>query len=58
MSGVSTVNHLEAFYDIHGEKSEVLFFYFVSVTTRYSLKKHYNRKDTTAEGDNVTSVSF
>jgi hypothetical protein len=29
ISGVSAVNPLVAFYDIHGEKREVLFFYFV-----------------------------
>jgi hypothetical protein len=34
ISGVSTVNPLVAFYDIHGGKREVLFFYFVPDTTR------------------------
>jgi hypothetical protein len=29
MSGVSAINPLIAFYDIHGGKREVLFFYFV-----------------------------
>jgi hypothetical protein len=33
-SGVSAINPLVAFYDIHGGKSEVLFFYFVPDTTR------------------------
>jgi hypothetical protein len=33
-SGVSVINPLVAFYDIHGGKREVLFFYFVSDTTR------------------------
>jgi hypothetical protein len=28
ISGVSAINSLVAFYDIHGEKKEVLFFYF------------------------------
>jgi hypothetical protein len=32
--GVSVVNPLVAFYDIHGRKGEVLFFYFVPDTTR------------------------
>jgi hypothetical protein len=34
MSGVSPINPLVAFYDIHGRKREVLFFYFVPDTTR------------------------
>jgi hypothetical protein len=37
ISGVSTINPLLAFYDIHGGKREVLFFYFVPDTTRDSL---------------------
>jgi hypothetical protein len=34
ISGVSAVNSLIAFYDIHGRKREVQFFYIVSGTTR------------------------
>jgi hypothetical protein len=34
ISGVSDINHLVAFYNIHGGKREVLFFYFVPDTTR------------------------
>jgi hypothetical protein len=34
ISGVSAINHLVAFYDIHGGKREALFFYFVPDTTR------------------------
>jgi hypothetical protein len=34
ISGVSAINPLVAFYDIHGVKREVLFFYFVPDTTR------------------------
>jgi hypothetical protein len=34
ISGVSAINPLVAYYDIHGGKQEVLFFYFVSDTTR------------------------
>jgi hypothetical protein len=34
ISGVSAINPLVAFYDIHGGKSEVLFFYFIPDTTR------------------------
>jgi hypothetical protein len=33
-SSVSAINPLVAFYDIHGGKREVLFFYFVPETTR------------------------
>jgi hypothetical protein len=33
ISGVSAINSLVAFYDIHGEKREVLFFYFAPDTT-------------------------
>jgi hypothetical protein len=38
ISGVSAINPLVAFYDIHGGKREVLFFYFVPDTTRDSVK--------------------
>jgi hypothetical protein len=34
ISGVSAINPLVAFYDIHGRKRVVLFFYFVPNTTR------------------------
>jgi hypothetical protein len=34
ISDVSAINPLVAFYDIHGRKGEVLFFYFVPDTTR------------------------
>jgi hypothetical protein len=34
ISGVCAINPLVAFYDIHGGKREVLFFYFVPDTTR------------------------
>jgi hypothetical protein len=34
ISGVSAINPLVAFYDIHGVKTEMLFFYFVPDTTR------------------------
>jgi hypothetical protein len=34
ISGVSAINPLDAFYDIHGGKREVLFFYFVPANTR------------------------
>jgi hypothetical protein len=34
ITGVSAINPLVAFYDIHGGKREVLFFYFVPDTTR------------------------
>jgi hypothetical protein len=34
ISGVNAINRLVAFYDIHGGKREVLFFYFVPEFTR------------------------
>jgi hypothetical protein len=34
IAGVSAINPLVAFYDIHGGKREVLFFYLVADTTR------------------------
>jgi hypothetical protein len=34
ISGVSAINPLVPFYDTHGGKKEVLFFYFVPDTTR------------------------
>jgi hypothetical protein len=37
ISGVSVMNPLVAFYNIHGGKREVLFFYFVPDTTRDKL---------------------
>jgi hypothetical protein len=38
ISGVTAINPLVALYDIYGGKREVLFFYFVSDTTRDDLK--------------------
>jgi hypothetical protein len=35
--GVSAINPLVAFYDIHGGKREVQFFYFVPDTTRDTI---------------------
>jgi hypothetical protein len=37
ISSVSAVNPLVAFYDIHGGKREVPFFYFVPDTTRDNI---------------------
>jgi hypothetical protein len=34
ISGVNAINPIVAFYDIHGRKREVTFFYFVTDTTR------------------------
>jgi hypothetical protein len=39
ISGVSAINPLVAFYDIHGGKTEELFFYFVPDTTRDNMDK-------------------
>jgi lipid-A-disaccharide synthase-like uncharacterized protein len=41
--GVSAICPLVAFYDIHGRKEEVLFFYFVPNTTRDFSSIHYYR---------------
>jgi hypothetical protein len=40
ISGVSAINPLVAYYDIHGRKKEVLFFYFVPDTTRDTRKTY------------------
>jgi hypothetical protein len=37
--GVSAINLLVAFYNVHGGKREVLFFYFVPDTTREIIIK-------------------
>jgi hypothetical protein len=37
VSGVSAINPLVAFYDSHGRKRAMLFFYFVTDTTRDTL---------------------
>jgi hypothetical protein len=42
ISGVRAINSLVAFYDIHGGKREVLFFYFVPDTTRDSIYIYLN----------------
>jgi hypothetical protein len=49
MSGVSAINPLVAFYDIHGGKREVLFFYFVPDTTRdsHDTRRHETRESLT-----------
>jgi hypothetical protein len=41
ISGVSAIHPLVAFFDIHGGKREVLFFYFVSDTTRDKYLKYF-----------------
>jgi hypothetical protein len=53
ISGVSAVNPLVAFYDIHGGKRAVLFFYFIRDTTRdmyvyLSVIRIYNTSHTSA----------
>jgi hypothetical protein len=39
--GVSAINPLAAFYDIHGGKREVLFFYFVPDITRDQVSTRF-----------------
>jgi hypothetical protein len=43
--GVSAINPLVAFYDIHGGKREVLFLYFASDTTRENIKYNNTREN-------------
>jgi hypothetical protein len=48
ISDVSAINPIVAFYDIHGRKREVIFFYFVPDTTRdyrYSQDNRYSQKE-------------
>jgi hypothetical protein len=40
--GVTAINPLVAFYDIHGKKREVLFVYFVPGTTRDKMLLSFN----------------
>jgi hypothetical protein len=47
ISGVSAINPLVAFYDIHGGKREVLLFYFVPDTTREETRRINNMTNTT-----------
>jgi hypothetical protein len=48
ISGVSAINPLVAFCDIHGGKREMLFFYFVPDTTRDNTISQYYFQETTA----------
>jgi hypothetical protein len=41
--GESAINPLVAFYDIHGRKSKVLFFYFVPDITRDLIRITLNK---------------
>jgi hypothetical protein len=41
ISGVSAINPLVAFYDIHERKREMLFFYFVPDTTRVNVAQWF-----------------
>jgi hypothetical protein len=43
--GVSAIYPLVAFYNIHGGKREVLFFYFVTDTTRINKNYSYNSRN-------------
>jgi hypothetical protein len=44
ISGLSDINSLVAFYDIHGGKREVIFFYFVPDITRDQIKHNIVQK--------------
>jgi hypothetical protein len=54
ISGVTAVNPLIAFYDIHGGKREVLLFYFVLDTTRDLLILLYQKQ---LLGNEIMSLS-
>jgi hypothetical protein len=53
ISGVSAINPLVAFYDIHGRKREVLLFYFVPDTTqdKYVTLKNFSAINFCAIGE-------
>jgi hypothetical protein len=56
ISGISAINPLVAFYDIHGGKREVLFFYFVPDTTR-DKKTDKIRNEYITESLNVAPIT-
>jgi hypothetical protein len=58
ISGVSAINPLVAFYDIHGGKREVLFFYFVPDTTRERLLKDKFPKVCVPKSTSESQCSF
>jgi hypothetical protein len=45
ISGVSAINPLVAFYDIHGGKREVLFFYFAQTISHSAIWSQTNGPD-------------
>jgi hypothetical protein len=55
ISGISAINPLVAFYDIHGGKREVLCFYFVPDTTRVTRFSEYLKKIVTMIADTPCS---
>jgi hypothetical protein len=60
ISGVSAINPLVAFYDMHGGKREVLFFYFVPDTTQDTSHdiQLQGPDSTTAETTRVERIFF
>jgi hypothetical protein len=58
ISGVSAINPLVAFYDIHGGKREVLFFYFVPDTTRDHASLRYNLINTIVNIKYIRTVAL
>jgi hypothetical protein len=58
ISGVSAINPLVAFYDIHGGKREVLFFYFVPDTTRDSQNRQSRNLRIAQQFTNGSGVLF
>jgi hypothetical protein len=55
---VSAINPLVTFYDIHGEKGEVLFFYFDADTTRDKMKNKWNKRLFSADDVEIFIVVF
>jgi hypothetical protein len=58
ISGVSAVNPLVVFYDIHGKKREVLIFYFVPDTKRDTIMRDVKQNIEYWPGGVVPNVKF
>jgi hypothetical protein len=58
ISGVSAVNPLVAFYDIHGGKREMVFFYFVPDTTRQIEINQTAKYEFASSNTTRTTVTF
>jgi hypothetical protein len=56
ITGVSTINPIVAFYDIHGGKREVLFFHFVTETPTFYQNYLAMRNTTNVIGGKLIAV--